>query len=95
MRMSGYLDLSTLLDKSLALAILSYALHTAELYLARMWLPLLLDAVFVQQGLSTLDAASTAAATLPAWHEVTPWAEIKGGAQAIIPLVVFLFLFVH
>lgn len=63
MRMSGYLDLSTLLDKSLALAILSYALHTAELYLARMWLPLLLAAVFVQQGLSTLDATSTAAAT--------------------------------
>ena len=36
--------------------------------------------------------ASTAAAVLPAWHEVTPWAEIKGGAQAIIPLVIFLFL---
>ncbi len=63
MRFTGYLDLSTLLDKSLVLAILSYALHTAELYLARMWLPLLLGVVFIQKGLSPLDATSAAAAT--------------------------------
>ena len=28
----------------------------------------------------------------PAWHEVTPWLEIKLGVQAIVPLVLFLLL---
>ena len=36
--------------------------------------------------------ATTAIVSEPLWHELTPWAEIKGGAQAIIPLVIFLFL---
>ena len=35
-------------------------------------------------------AAQSAAVTLPAWHEVTPWLEIKLGVQAIVPLVMFL-----
>jgi len=42
--------------------------------------------------IAAAQAASTAIASVPLWHELTPWAEIKGGAQAIIPLVIFLFL---
>jgi len=42
--------------------------------------------------IAAAQAASSAIEVAPAWHEITPWAEIKGGAQAIIPLVIFLFL---
>ncbi len=35
---------------------------------------------------------STAVAAVPGWYEITPWREIIGGARAIIPLVIFLFL---
>jgi hypothetical protein len=42
--------------------------------------------------IAAAQAASSAIEAAPAWHEITPWAEIKGGAQAIIPLVIFLFL---
>nr|MCS5598136.1 DUF1538 domain-containing protein [Rhodospirillales bacterium] len=36
--------------------------------------------------------ASTAVVAAPQWYETTPWTEIIGGARAIIPLVIFLFL---
>jgi len=36
--------------------------------------------------------SSTAVVAAPQWHEMTPWTEIIGGARAIIPLVIFLFL---
>ena len=36
--------------------------------------------------------ASTAVVAAPQWYEMTPWTEIIGGARAIIPLVIFLFL---
>jgi len=39
----------------------AYALHTAELYLARLWLPILLGATFVSQGTDPVTAASLAA----------------------------------
>ena len=42
--------------------------------------------------IAAAQAVSSAIEVAPAWHEITPWAEIKGGAQAIIPLVIFLFL---
>ena len=57
----GRLNLEMLRDKSMVLVILAYALHTAELYLARLWLPLLLGAAFVQTGKAPLEAAALAA----------------------------------
>ena len=42
--------------------------------------------------IAAAQAVSSAIEVAPSWHEITPWAEIKGGAQAIIPLVIFLFL---
>jgi len=36
--------------------------------------------------------ASTAVVAVPQWYEATPCTEIIGGARAIIPLVIFLFL---
>ena len=57
----GRLNLEMLRDKSMVLVILAYGLHTAELYLARLWLPLLLGAVFVQTGKAPLEAAALAA----------------------------------
>jgi MFS family permease len=41
--------------------ILAYALHTAELYLARLWLPLLLGVTLMANGRSALEATTTAA----------------------------------
>ena len=42
--------------------IAAYALHTAELYLARLWLPLLLGASLVRSGYDAGEAVSLAAA---------------------------------
>ena len=44
------------------LVIAAYALHTAELYLARLWLPLLLGASLVRSGYDAEGAVSLAAA---------------------------------
>ncbi|HXF61958.1 MAG TPA: MFS transporter, partial [Caldilineaceae bacterium] len=57
----GRLDLTILADRAVALNTLAYALHTAELYLARLWFPLLLAASLAAQGLSAADAAVRAA----------------------------------
>ena len=56
----GRLDITILRDKPLAIMILGYALHTAELYLARLWLPLLLGATLIANGRSPLEAAAQA-----------------------------------
>ncbi len=43
--------------------------------------------------LALIQASAQASAASPAsWFETTPWLEIKGGLQAILPLVLFLFL---
>ncbi len=57
----GRLDLGVLRHRPVALVILAYALHTAELYLARLWLPLLLGATLVAAGREPADAAALAA----------------------------------
>lgn len=57
----GRLDITILREKPLAVMILAYALHTAELYLARLWLPLLLGAMLMANGRSSLEATATAA----------------------------------
>lgn len=59
-RPKSLLDLSVLHDRSVQLVILAYALHTAELYLARLWLPLLLGATFMRAGKGELEATALA-----------------------------------
>ena len=54
-------DLSILRGGSVLLLNLAYALHTAELYLARLWLPLLLVAALVESGREPVEAAVLAA----------------------------------
>ena len=58
---SGRLNLSVLRHRPMLLINLAYALHTAELYLARLWLPLLLAASLVHGGRDAGDAAVLAA----------------------------------
>ena len=60
--------------------------------IAVLCLAVYVSTVTTPEAIIAAAQASTAVAAVPAWHELTPWAEIKGGAQAIIPLVVFLFL---
>lgn len=55
------LDLAVLRHRPIVLVIIAYALHTAELYLARLWLPLLLGAALVVHGASAADATAAAA----------------------------------
>ncbi len=57
----GWLSLAPLRDRRLVLVIMAYALHTAELFLARLWLPLLLGAALMLGGLDPGNAASRAA----------------------------------
>ena len=54
------LDLAVLRNRGVALVTLAYSLHTAELYLARLWLPLLLGATLMQSGRSELEATALA-----------------------------------
>lgn len=61
-RGSGWLTFSALRDRRLVLVIAAYALHTAELYLARLWLPLLLGASLVRSGYDAEGAVSLSAA---------------------------------
>ena len=60
--------------------------------IAVLCLAVYVSTVTTPEAIIAAAQASTAVTAVPAWHELTPWAEIKGGAQAIIPLVVFLFL---
>ena len=60
--------------------------------IAVLCLAVYVSTVTTPEAIIAAAQASTAVAAVPAWHELTPWAEIKGGAQAIIPLVIFLFL---
>ncbi len=58
---SGRLNLGVLRHRPMLLINLAYALHTAELYLARLWLPLLLAAALVHSGKEPGEAAALAA----------------------------------
>ena len=57
----GLLTLRPLKERPLVLAIAGYALHSAELYLARLWLPLLLGAYLVRQEGDVFEANARAA----------------------------------
>ena len=58
---SGRLNLGVLRHRPMLLINTAYALHTAELYLARLWLPLLLAASLVHSGRDAGEAAVLAA----------------------------------
>ena len=60
--------------------------------IAVLCLAVYVSTVTTPEAIIAAAKASTAIASVPLWHELTPLAEIKGGAQAIIPLVIFLFL---
>ena len=60
-RSSGRLNLGVLSHRPMLLINTAYALHTAELYLARLWLPLLLTAALVHSGKEAGEAAVLAA----------------------------------
>jgi len=60
--------------------------------IAVLCLAVYVSTVTTPEAIIAAAQASTAVVSVPLWHELTPWAEIKGGAQAIIPLVIFLFL---
>jgi MFS family permease len=57
----GRLELAILADRAVALNTMAYALHTAELYLARLWFPLLLATALTLRGMNAGDAAIRAA----------------------------------
>ena len=58
---SARLNLGVLRHRPMLLINTAYALHTAELYLARLWLPLLLAAALVHNGREAGEAAVLAA----------------------------------
>ncbi|MBI4220415.1 MAG: MFS transporter [Chloroflexi bacterium] len=60
-RASGTLDLGILRYRPAMLTIAAYALHSAELYLARLWLPLLLGAALIHAGRAPETSAALAA----------------------------------
>ena len=66
----GWLSLAPLRDRRLMLVIMAYALHTAELFVARLWLPLLLVAALMMTGYDS-DAAASRAATLAGFMFMT------------------------
>ncbi len=57
---SARLNLGVLRSRPMLLINIAYALHTAELYLARLWLPLLLAAALVHGGTKPDEAAALA-----------------------------------
>ncbi len=76
----GRLDLSILRSRPLFWVILAYGLHTAELYLARLWFPQLLAAQFSAAGLSPLAAAARGA-SLAGWMFMTSIAAVFLGGR--------------
>lgn len=66
----GWLSLAPLRDRRLMLVIMAYALHTAELFVARLWLPLLLVAALMMTGFDS-EAAASRAATLAGFMFMT------------------------
>lgn len=67
---AGWLSLAPLRDRRLMLVIMAYALHTAELFVARLWLPLLLVAALMMTGFDS-EAAASRAATLAGFMFMT------------------------
>ena len=57
-RRSGRLDLTLLRDAAIRRSVTAYAWHTADLYIARLWIPLLLATMYAARGMG--DTAATA-----------------------------------
>jgi MFS family permease len=60
-RRTGRLDLAVLKERPLFLFTVAYALHAAELYVARLWFPLLLGASFLSAGATSEEALARGA----------------------------------
>lgn len=60
-RRRGRLNLGVLRDRAIALVIVAYTLHTAELYIVRLWFPSLLGETLTQAGMASVEATSLAA----------------------------------
>lgn len=55
------INLAVLRNPAVALIIVAYTLHTAELYVARLWFPSLLGDTLMAHGMASLEAAALAA----------------------------------
>ena len=73
-QVSGRLDLSILRHRPMLLINVAYALHTAELYLARLWLPLLLSASFGRHPLDDGSRRSRYISTMAPTAAMSPTA---------------------
>jgi MFS family permease len=56
-----WINLGVLRNRVILLLIVAYTLHTAELYIARLWFPSLLGAELASQGMASLEATALAA----------------------------------
>jgi len=55
------INLAVLRNPAVVLIIMAYTLHTAELYIARLWFPSLLGDALARQGMAALEATALAA----------------------------------
>lgn len=76
---TGRLDFRLLRNRPVMLAIVGYAVHTADLYVARMWLPLLLGALFIRQGMDDATAAAQASTIAGAMFMLGAGSVMLGG----------------
>jgi MFS family permease len=77
-RQKGRFQLSVLRIRPVRMVIMAYALHAAELYLARLWFPLLLGASLVAEGSTAAETAGPAA-TLAGFMFMTGIAGVFAG----------------
>lgn len=78
-RRSGKLDLSLLRDAAIRRSVTAYAWHTADLYIARLWIPLLLATMYAAQGMSSTAATAQGATVAGLMFMVSAGAVFAGG----------------
>ena len=78
-RRSGRLDLSLLRDAAIRRSVTAYAWHTADLYIARLWIPLLLATMYLAQGMNDTAAAARGASVAGVMFMVSAAAVFAGG----------------
>ena len=78
-RRSGRLDLSLLRDAAIRRSVTAYAWHTADLYIARLWIPLLLATMYLAQGMNDTAEAARGASVAGVMFMVSAAAVFGGG----------------
>ena len=78
-RRSGRLDLSLLRDAAIRRSVTAYAWHTADLYIARLWIPLLLATMYATQGMNDTAAAARGASVAGLMFMASAAAVFAGG----------------